>query len=76
MFGLNELYAIGAAGAVHKTHLLSTKQVMEYFNYKDPDAFLDFARRTGLPRIRLNARRIMFDPVAVQAWIERRTIGR
>jgi predicted DNA-binding transcriptional regulator AlpA len=76
MFGLNEIYEMGNSGGNNeKSRLLTTKETMAYFSYKDPDAFLEFARRSGLPRIRMNSRRIMFDPAAVQAWIDRRTIG-
>ena len=76
MFGLNDIYAGGAALPIKELRLRTTKEMMDYFGYSDADSFLDFVKRSGLPRIRLNSRRIMFDPIAVQAWVDRRTIGR
>lgn len=76
MFGINELYALAGQESRQVGCLLTTRQAMAYFGYSKSDAFLEFVRKSGVPRIRINARRIMFDPVAVQAWIDRRTIGR
>jgi predicted DNA-binding transcriptional regulator AlpA len=76
MFGLNDIYTGNGSPAIEEVRLRTTKEMMAYFGYSDSEAFLEFAKKSGLPRIRLNARRTMFDPVAVQAWVDRRTIGR
>jgi predicted DNA-binding transcriptional regulator AlpA len=76
MFGLNDIYSGNGSPRIEEVRLRTTKEMMVYFGYADSDAFLEFAKRSGLPRIRLNSRRVMFDPVAVQAWVDRRTIGR
>jgi hypothetical protein len=38
-------------------------------------AFYNFIKRNGIPFIRLGARKIAFDPVAVEAFEARRTVG-
>ncbi len=76
MFGLSDIYTGNGSPAISEVRLRTTKEMMAYLGYTDADAFLEFAKKSGLPRIRLNARRIMFDPVAVQAWLDRRTVGR
>jgi hypothetical protein len=48
---------------------------MHHFRYGDRDAFMRFVKKSGMPRIRINRRRVMFDPIAVQAWVDRRSIG-
>jgi hypothetical protein len=37
------------------------------------DEFVRTARRSGLPRVRLNRRTIRYDPLAVEAWIRSRS---
>lgn len=55
--------------------LWPAKKVMAALGYRNRDAFWSFVKKSGLPRIRLNARRIVFDPRAVDAWLQRRAIG-
>ena len=54
------------------TRLMTPREVMEVLNYTDRDAFMRFARRAGLRRIRLNSRVIRFDANDVEAWLRRR----
>lgn len=75
MFGLNDTYSGGFSKPAHETRLLTLVEVMNHFRYKDKDAFMRFVKKSGLPRIRINRRRVMFDPIAVQAWVDRRSIG-
>lgn len=76
MFGLNDIYTGNGSSAITEVRLRTTKEMTAYFGYANSESFLDYAKKNGMPRIRLNARRIMFDPVAVQAWMDKRTIGR
>jgi predicted DNA-binding transcriptional regulator AlpA len=76
MFGLNDIYTGNGSPAIEEVRLRTTKEMAAYFGYSDSDAFLEFAKKSAMPRIRLNARRIMFDFVAVQGWMAKRTIGR
>ena len=49
---------------------------MERLGYADGPSFYRFVRSAGLPHIRLNARRIMFDEATLNDWLARRTIGK
>lgn len=75
MFGLNDIYSGGSIKSATETRLLTMGEVMNHFRYRDSDAFMRFVKKSGLPRIRINRRRVMFDPIAVQAWVDRRSIG-
>ncbi len=55
--------------------LMKPSDVMALLAYTDRDSFTRMSRRTGLPRIRINKRVTRYDPVAVQAWIRRRSCG-
>ena len=55
--------------------LVSPEEVMSLLGYSDRDAFMRMARRSGLPRIRINARVIRFERPALAAWLARRRIG-
>lgn len=66
----------------HKTNsqrpLLTPKEVRRLLNYKGScsSSFWAFVRAEGVPFIRLNARRYLFDPAAVEAWLRKRAVGR
>lgn len=53
--------------------LLKSADVMAYFGYRNRCSFWDFVRRHGVPHVRLNARRIMFEEQALTDWIARRS---
>ncbi len=55
--------------------LVDSTTMMARFSYRSRDAWWEFVRAQGIPHIRLNARRIMFDPAQVDAWLEKRTVG-
>lgn len=55
--------------------LLSTTQVMTYFGYKSRTRFGRFMREENMPHIRINPKKIMFNPDALEQWIKRRTVG-
>ena len=55
--------------------LLTTTQVMAYFGYKSRTRFGKFMREVNMPHIRINAKKIMFNPDALEQWIKRRAIG-
>jgi predicted DNA-binding transcriptional regulator AlpA len=52
--------------------LVTSEEVMAFFGYKSRPAFWTFVHSAAVPQIKLNARRIMFDPVALNRWLERR----
>lgn len=58
--------------------LLTPKEVRRLLNYKGScsSSFWAFVRSAGMPFIRLNARRYLFDPAAVEAWLRKRAVGR
>jgi len=55
--------------------LLSAREVQRHFGYTNSTAFFAFVRRAGVPCVRLNPRRIMFEPKAVEAWLRKRAVG-
>ena len=63
-------------GQLSQTRLCSAQEIRTLFRYKSPSAFWEFAKSSGLPHIRLNARRILFDRAAVEDWLRQRAVGR
>lgn len=55
--------------------LCSAKDVMRLLGYRNVSAFWQFVNSSGFPRIRLNPRRIVFDPKAVESWLRQRAVG-
>lgn len=49
--------------------------VMELLGYQDRASFWDFVRRSGVPHVRLNARRILFEEQALLDWLRRRSVS-
>lgn len=56
--------------------LLKSDVVMGLFGYANRSAFWDFVRRDGVPHIRFNARRIMFEEKALNDWLSRHSTRR
>ena len=48
---------------------------MAQMGYHNRAAFLEFVKREGVPFYRLGARKIMFDPSEVEAWLNRHKVG-
>ena len=44
--------------------------------YTDKSAFWTFVHASGVPHVRLNARRILFERASLNAWLDRRTVGK
>ena len=44
--------------------------------YSDAASFWSAVRKGGILHVRINARRIMFDEQAVNAWLDARTVGK
>jgi predicted DNA-binding transcriptional regulator AlpA len=55
---------------------LTAKEVMLITHHKTRAAFWNFVWANSLPAIRLNARRIVFDAGAIDAWLASRSTGR
>ncbi len=60
-------------GALNGRSYLKSSAVMEMLGYKNRASFWDFVRRSGVPHVRLNQRRIMFDEIALADWLNRRS---
>lgn len=58
-------------GRFHKS-----AEVMRDLGFTDKSAFWVFVKREGVPHIRLNARHIVFEPAALDGWLNRRRVGR
>jgi predicted DNA-binding transcriptional regulator AlpA len=59
-------------GTLNGRRYLKSSAVMEMLGYKNRASFWDFVRRSGVPHVRLNQRRIMFDEIALADWLARR----
>jgi len=57
------------------TRFLKSSAVMAALGYRNRCSFWEFVRRQGVPHVRLNARRILFDERALADWLDRRTAG-
>ncbi len=56
-------------------HLRSAAEVQHLLGYRSRPAFWSFVKKAGLPCIRINSRRIMFQQDAIEGWLRRRTVG-
>jgi predicted DNA-binding transcriptional regulator AlpA len=54
---------------------LRTEKVRELLGYNDTAALMQAARAAGIPFVKINGRRILWDEDAVNAWLESRTVG-
>jgi predicted DNA-binding transcriptional regulator AlpA len=54
---------------------LKSGEVMRALGYSDRPAFWAAIKAAGIPFIRVNSRRCLFDEAAVLAWLDERTIG-
>lgn len=55
---------------------LKSETVRKLLGYSDKASFWVAVRASGIPYIRINARRCLFDEAAVQQWLDERTIGK
>lgn len=51
--------------------LLSSAEVMALLGYSETEPFLAAARAAKCPMVRINSRKILFDPADVAAWLQR-----
>jgi predicted DNA-binding transcriptional regulator AlpA len=56
--------------------LLKSETVRKLLGYDDVASFWIAVRAAGIPHIKVNSRRFLFDEAAVQAWLESRTVGK
>jgi hypothetical protein len=56
-------------------HLRSAAEVQHLLGYRSRPAFWSFVKKAGLPCIRINSRRIMFQKDAIEGWLRHRSIG-
>jgi predicted DNA-binding transcriptional regulator AlpA len=65
-----------AAPIIGGLRLLQSSEVKKLFGYTNTSSFWAAVRKAGIPHIRINPRRIVFEEAAVRAWIESKTVGR
>ena len=56
--------------------LLQSHEVKALLGYTDTGAFWAAVRAAGIPHIRINARRIVFEEATLKGWLTSRTVGR
>jgi predicted DNA-binding transcriptional regulator AlpA len=66
---------ISAHSQTPPTALLTSGQLMARLGYSSACAFWNFVHGSGLPFIRLSARKIVFEPAAVENWLRRHSVG-
>lgn len=57
------------------SRLLKASEVQHLLGYTNKGAFFAAVRAAGVPFIKFNQRRILFEEAAVQAWLDSRTVG-
>lgn len=55
---------------------LKSDAVMQLLGYRNRSSFWEFVRRSGVPHVRLNPRRIIFEERALNDWLSRRSSNR
>lgn len=55
---------------------LKPAEVMRLTGHSDRSAFWQWARRAGMPFIKLSAKRYVVEESAFRAWLNSRTIGK
>lgn len=55
---------------------LKPAEVMQLTGHTDRSAFWQWARRAGLPFVKLSAKRYLVEETSLRAWLDARTIGR
>ena len=54
---------------------LKSDQVMTMLGYSNRSSFWQSVKRSGIPYVRVNARRCLFDQRQLSAWLLRRSVG-
>jgi hypothetical protein len=55
---------------------LNSNIVRKLLGYSDSASFFAGVRTSGIPHIVINRKKILFDEIAVNAWLESRTVGK
>lgn len=63
-------------GPLSEAKFLQTSEVMKLLRFSDRASFWHTARTAGIPFIRVNARRALWEESAVRDWLNRRSVGR
>lgn len=64
------------AAPLSGARFLSASEVMPMLGYSDRSAFWQACKSAGIPFIRINARRCVFEESSVRSWLDSRTVGR
>ncbi len=63
------------AGPLAGRRFVKAKDVMELLGYSSRCAFYEWIRREGVPHFRLGSQRIVFDEIALNDWLKKRSVG-
>lgn len=58
---------------IHNKKLLSSVQMRKILRYDNAASFREFVKASGIPHIKINSRRILFDQAKVDRWLAART---
>lgn len=57
---------------MNSNNLVPSGVVMAFFGYTNRSSFWKFVRTKAVPHVQLNSRRYMFDPVALNRWLQKK----
>lgn len=64
-----------SSAPLSEARFLKSDEVMRILGYADRSAFWQAVKACGLPFVRINSRRCMFEESAVRSWLDARTVG-
>ena len=60
---------------LYGARFLTAQDVMPLLGYTDVPGFWQAVRNFGIPFVRINRRKCLFEESALRAWIDSRTVG-
>lgn len=57
------------------TRFLKSRAVMVLFGYKNRSSFHQWVKSSGVPHVRLNQRRIVFEEAQLSDWVTKHSVG-
>lgn len=54
---------------------LSSREAAKLMGYSNPVSYLRAVRKYGIPHIRINEKKLIFDRASLERWKQSRTIG-
>ncbi len=72
---MNNAINTAAAPVFSTGRIFQTKDAMQLLGFSDSTSFWQAVKRSGLPYVRISARRAIFRETDLTAWMDSRVIG-